>query len=236
MDLLITFRFLFLHQPLRFFFIPHEVVVSKLEKKKEKKMKYKLHTTFLYFFFFFFFFSSLSFFLSFFFFFFFFDAIGLRYQRRGADHEGHVANFVETEQRMDVDTPTQTHTTSYLQLRGSVPLRWSQSGVSFHPEIQMDPRSSFLSQRRVFSRHVHHLQSMYGGGSPLITFLNLLNHQGRENPLRLMFKDIVQPLCSISTLSSISSSSSDEKGQLEKPMDQIEEPLSHPKWKEEGVQ
>lgn len=41
---------------------------------------------------------------------------------RGVDDEGHVANFVETEQLVTMDTST----TSFVQIRGSVPLFWDQ--------------------------------------------------------------------------------------------------------------
>lgn len=44
---------------------------------------------------------------------------------RGTNDEGHVANFVETEQVIFLDNEV----TSYLQTRGSVPLFWEQPGV-----------------------------------------------------------------------------------------------------------
>jgi phosphatidylinositol-bisphosphatase len=44
---------------------------------------------------------------------------------RGCNDEGHVANFVETEQVIFLDKEV----TSYVQTRGSVPLFWEQPGV-----------------------------------------------------------------------------------------------------------
>ena len=41
---------------------------------------------------------------------------------RGVDDDGHVANFVETEQLVTLDKSC----TSFLQIRGSVPLFWDQ--------------------------------------------------------------------------------------------------------------
>ena len=41
---------------------------------------------------------------------------------RGVDDEGHVANFVETEQLVTLDKSC----TSFVQIRGSVPLFWDQ--------------------------------------------------------------------------------------------------------------
>lgn len=49
----------------------------------------------------------------------------LRFNVRGTNDEGHVANFVETEQVIFLDNEI----TSYLQTRGSVPLFWEQPGV-----------------------------------------------------------------------------------------------------------
>jgi hypothetical protein len=44
---------------------------------------------------------------------------------RGCNDEGHVANFVETEQIIFLEKEV----TSYVQTRGSVPLFWEQPGV-----------------------------------------------------------------------------------------------------------
>ena len=41
---------------------------------------------------------------------------------RGVDDDGHVANFVETEQLVTIDKSC----TSFVQIRGSVPLFWEQ--------------------------------------------------------------------------------------------------------------
>ena len=48
-----------------------------------------------------------------------------RFNVRGTNDDGHVANFVETEQIVS----TGPRTTSFLQTRGSVPLFWEQPGV-----------------------------------------------------------------------------------------------------------
>jgi len=47
---------------------------------------------------------------------------------RGTNDDGHVANFVETEQILAVDNEI----SSLLQTRGSVPLFWEQPGVQVH--------------------------------------------------------------------------------------------------------
>lgn len=50
---------------------------------------------------------------------------GTRYNARGVDTKGHVANFCETEQLVVVGG----YLFSHLQVRGSVPAFWKQSGI-----------------------------------------------------------------------------------------------------------
>ena len=47
------------------------------------------------------------------------------------DDAGHVANFVETEQLVSLDSDC----TSFMQIRGSVSLFWEQVSRSGHVEI-----------------------------------------------------------------------------------------------------
>ena len=60
---------------------------------------------------------------------------GMRFIYRGADEEGNCANFVETEQIMFIynknqynveDYPKQYEIVSHLQVRGSIPMNWTQ--------------------------------------------------------------------------------------------------------------
>lgn len=59
---------------------------------------------------------------------------GMRYKRRGVDTEGHVANYVETEQLIHVHS----HTLSFVQTRGSVPVFWSQAGYRYNPRPRLE--------------------------------------------------------------------------------------------------
>ena len=54
------------------------------------------------------------------------NRLGTRYNTIGVDDDGHAANFVETEQLMMTDS----HVSSHVQVRGSVPLFWEQLGVN----------------------------------------------------------------------------------------------------------
>ena len=66
--------------------------------------------------------------------------LGTRFKRRGIDDDGHVANFVETEQIIDV---YDGHTLSFVIIRGSIPLFWSQPGIKYRPAPRLEKSKSF---------------------------------------------------------------------------------------------
>jgi hypothetical protein len=76
---------------------------------------------------------------------------GTRYFRRGIDHDGHVANFNETEQIATVPSqtgPTEAATTlSFVQIRGSVPVFWAEiNTLRYKPDLQiMDLQDSVIT-------------------------------------------------------------------------------------------
>lgn len=59
---------------------------------------------------------------------------GTRYKRRGVDEEGRVANYVETEQIVSYSH----HRVAFVQVRGSVPVFWSQPGYKYRPPPRLD--------------------------------------------------------------------------------------------------
>ena len=85
---------------------------------------------------------------------------GLRYLRRGIDEDGNVANFVETEQILsspawDASKPIY----SFIQIRGSIPLYFSQSPYAFKP-IPILHRSLEANQT-AFKKHFTEIQERY---------------------------------------------------------------------------
>ena len=62
-----------------------------------------------------------------------------RYKRRGVDEEGNCANYVETEQILSF----RQHQMSFTQIRGSVPVYWSQPGYKYRPPPRLD-RGKFI--------------------------------------------------------------------------------------------
>ncbi|CAK5100943.1 unnamed protein product [Meloidogyne enterolobii] len=55
-----------------------------------------------------------------------FEHVGTRFNVRGINDDGNVANFVETEQIVTFDKQE----CSFLQIRGSIPLFWEQPGIN----------------------------------------------------------------------------------------------------------
>uniref|UniRef100_A0AAR2JBM8 SAC domain-containing protein n=1 Tax=Pygocentrus nattereri TaxID=42514 RepID=A0AAR2JBM8_PYGNA len=95
---------------------------------------------------------------------------GMRYKRRGVDTEGHVANYVETEQLIHVHS----HTLSFVQTRGSVPVFWSQAGYRYNPRPRLEKGEKetipyfalhFDQQLKVYKKQV---------------IINLVDQNGRE--------------------------------------------------------
>ncbi len=94
---------------------------------------------------------------------------GTRFHTRGLDDDGNVANFVETEQIVNIYGKW----FSYVQIRGSVPVFWQQTGVIANVELT---RSKEMNST-AFCKHIDVLIRDYRH----ITFINLLcnskNHE-----------------------------------------------------------
>ncbi|KAK3677524.1 Inositol-1,4,5-trisphosphate 5-phosphatase 1 [Recurvomyces mirabilis] len=93
---------------------------------------------------------------------------GTRFNARGIDDDGNVANFVETETIFCTDTIC----FSYVQIRGSVPMFWEQaSGLPGQQKITIT-RSADATQP-AFDKHFEHISKAYGD----IFVVNLLSDE-----------------------------------------------------------
>ncbi len=81
---------------------------------------------------------------------------GTRYNRRGVDESGWVANEVETEQVLLYHH----YALSFVMTRGSVPVFWSQPGYKYRPP----PRLDRTEQEDVdaFRKHIRRMMEIYG--------------------------------------------------------------------------
>lgn len=109
---------------------------------------------------------------------------GTRYWRRGIDLQGNVANFVETEQIIQFDSHRVL--SSYVQVRGSMPVMWSQApNIKYKPPTYMAPVDQC---QPAFDKHIGLLLEHYKE----VTALNLANQHGSEGKLGAAYEELAR--------------------------------------------
>ncbi len=93
---------------------------------------------------------------------------GTRFNARGIDDEGNVANFVETETLFC--TPAGL-CFSYTQVRGSVPVFWEQAAGLLPGQQKIQITRSLEATQPAFDKHFEELERKYG----VVHVLNLLS-------------------------------------------------------------
>lgn len=86
------------------------------------------------------------------------ERAGTRFQVRGTNDDGFVANFVETEQVIYLEDEK---VASYVIIRGSVPLFWEQPGINVGSHKIKLSRGSEVSHP-AYERHLATLKKRYG--------------------------------------------------------------------------
>lgn len=112
------------------------------------------------------------------------ERAGTRFNVRGTNDEGHVANFVETEQVIYLDNEV----SSYIQTRGSVPLFWEQPGVQVGSH-RVKLSRGFESSKSAFDRHLRIIKERYGRQA-IVNLLgtNLIGNKDGESTLSNEFQ------------------------------------------------
>ncbi|KAH8360019.1 hypothetical protein KR093_010212 [Drosophila rubida] len=95
---------------------------------------------------------------------------GTRYKRRGVDEKGNCANYVETEQILSF----RHHQLSFTQVRGSVPIFWSQPGYKYRPPPRLD--RGVAETQEAFDLHFTKELSIY----KRVCIVNLVEQSGKE--------------------------------------------------------
>uniref|UniRef100_A0A3B5QTZ8 FIG4 phosphoinositide 5-phosphatase n=1 Tax=Xiphophorus maculatus TaxID=8083 RepID=A0A3B5QTZ8_XIPMA len=114
---------------------------------------------------------------------------GTRFLKRGANCEGDVANEVETEQIIhdaSVMSFTAGSYSSYVQVRGSVPLYWSQdiSTMMPKPPIRLDQADPYANIAAL-----HFDQMLQRFGSPII-ILNLVKKREKRKHEKILSEEL----------------------------------------------
>ncbi|EGR30561.1 hypothetical protein IMG5_129210 [Ichthyophthirius multifiliis] len=90
---------------------------------------------------------------------------GTRYNHRGVNSDGYVANFVESEQILSYGADILI---SHVQIRGSVPVFWSQQGLQAKLYLNQSQQMSHNS----FNMHFDYIKKHYGD----VTCVNLMTY------------------------------------------------------------
>ncbi|XP_063751116.1 LOW QUALITY PROTEIN: synaptojanin-1 [Eleginops maclovinus] len=107
------------------------------------------------------------------------ERAGTRFNVRGANDDGQVANFVETEQVIFLDDQV----SSFIQIRGSIPLFWEQPGIQVGSH-RVKLSRGFEANAPAFERHFTTLRRLYGKQ----VIINLLGSKEGEHMLSKAFQ------------------------------------------------
>lgn len=116
---------------------------------------------------------------------------GLRYLRRGVNENGFTANKVETEQVLAPATWSwnlKSPMYSFVQVRGSIPLFFTQSPYSLKPAPML--QHSHEANYQACKKHFDRLAKDYGA----LQVVNLVEKHGIEEPLGTRYQRSVQRL------------------------------------------
>ena len=113
---------------------------------------------------------------------------GMRFLIRGADKSGMVANTVETEEILIYkDDEGNINICSFIELRGSIPLLWTQE-----PNLQLNPKiipyDDFRANCDVFKMHIEELFENYGS----VCCVNLIDNKKDQKIIGDYYNVIVQ--------------------------------------------
>ncbi|KAJ3682834.1 hypothetical protein LUZ60_013061 [Juncus effusus] len=117
--------------------------------------------------------------------------LGTRMWRRGANLEGAVANFVETEQIVEF----QGLKSSFLQVRGSIPILWEQIvDLSYKPKLNVIQHEEMSN---VIQRHFYDLMQRYGD----VVAIDLTDKHGDEGKLSCAYATEMEKFSQVKYLS-----------------------------------
>ncbi|OUC44243.1 hypothetical protein D917_09272, partial [Trichinella nativa] len=109
------------------------------------------------------------------------ERMGTRFNVRGVNDFGNVANFIETEQVIFYND----NVVSHVQVRGSVPLFWDQPGIqvgSHKIKINRSLEASLVA----YEKHFQQMKICYGSAA----IINLLGTKNDENTLSESYQTI----------------------------------------------
>ncbi|XP_028763274.1 phosphoinositide phosphatase SAC2 isoform X2 [Neltuma alba] len=120
---------------------------------------------------------------------------GTRYLKRGVNEKGRVANDVETEQIVfeDAHDGCPFQISSVVQIRGSIPLFWSQeaSRLNIKPDIILSKKDQNFEATRL---HFDNLAKRYGNPIIILNLIKTREKKPRETILREEFANAIRSI------------------------------------------
>lgn len=112
---------------------------------------------------------------------------GVRFISRGADNQGNVSNFAETEQIISFMNEDYFEIFTYLQTRGSIPYLWKQTpSLKWSPKVLMEPNS--MKNKSVFENHLNRIKKSYGDNH----LINLIDKSGTQKKVGDYMSELVR--------------------------------------------
>ena len=113
---------------------------------------------------------------------------GVRLLIRGADSNGHVANSCENEEIIIFkDRENNIHLASFDQIRGSIPLMWTQEpSLNLNPQIR--PRNDFDINAAVFKMHIEEVINNYNS----LCCINLVDQKKDQKIIGDYYSNLIQ--------------------------------------------
>jgi hypothetical protein len=114
---------------------------------------------------------------------------GTRFNTRGLNKQGHAVNFAETEQIVLQRKGTNWVISSFVQVRGSIPLLWEQK-----PTLEWNPRMRVkgTTQENIDTAQLHFEEMKLKYGE--VTIVNLIDKKGNQKELGVIFTDLIDTL------------------------------------------
>jgi flagellum-specific peptidoglycan hydrolase FlgJ len=113
---------------------------------------------------------------------------GMRFLIRGSDNNGNVSNFVETEEILVYEDENNLHhLLSYNQIRGSIPLIWTQNpNLQLNPLIR--PSEDYNKNKEVFNIHLKELILEYKN----IILVNLIDKKKDQKKIGEIYQNLTR--------------------------------------------
>ena len=114
---------------------------------------------------------------------------GVRFLIRGADNEGNISNFCESEEIIlyKPDNKEEIHLVSFVQVRGSIPLLWTQEpSLQLNPQIR--PKNDFEGNSAVFKIHIEELLDNYNA----VCCINLVDQKKDQKIIGDYYSNLIQ--------------------------------------------